>query len=395
MNVAPPTTPQEVRDLMRTDLSLATDAHLVAMILAKGCHVRRGARAAQQTGCVELGEVVLEVMGGDWPRLVEHVAAETVDLYAFSFSLPMGARLMASVEVSLRARRGFRGCAGRAIRGGAAKALLKNIQERRGKPTVAELVAVILGNAEPKEQQAAKLLEILDDRRRLIDMTFADFESFRIRSRMHLRLIGTDVEIDLDSACRLLAAIELARRYRLERGPKLPALAPGTFGLKSPLLAELLDPESEAPAALRAATLDALRSHPEMASDFAKLDRLAKDAGTEDLPQAVRLGLMFELLRQDTEGRRPAEILGESAPFDALLALAETRIERAPSPPKRMMEIKQRLARSARQLPGKPIDRFAEALAELELPPAIADEAFEEARRRYLEITGSRQVAVA
>lgn len=394
MKAARPTMPQEIRDLIRADVTQATDAHLLSMILGSGCTVKRVGRASKRCSCVELGSVVLELIGGGWPELVDQVAAGTADLYSVSFSLPMGARLMASVEISLRSRRGFKGPDRTTIRKGAAKTLLRSTHERRDQASATELVAVILGGAEPERGLASTLLEAAGGARRLVEaVSLADFESFRIKSRLHIRLTGSKVEIEFRSACRLLAANELARRYRMVKGPVLPALAPGTFGLRTPLLVELLDPGSDAPEELRATTLDALRSHPEMASDFSKLDRLAKDAGTEDLPRAVELGLMFELLRQDTEGRRPAEILGESAPFDALLALAEARIERAAKPPKRVLEIKARLERTSRALPEAPIDRFVAALATLDLPPAVADEAFAEARRRYLELAGLRDRA--
>jgi hypothetical protein len=397
MKFPSPTTPQEVRHLMRSDVTLATDAHLLAMILARGSNVRRAGVPQKNRGCVELGEMVLEVNGGDWPTLADKVADDAVDFPSFGITLPMGARLIASVELSLRWRRHFQGVADCSIREGAPQALMRSVYERRGQPTAGELVAVILGMTEPMRDEANGLLAALDGPRRLVEtLSFADFESVRNGNRLHLRLVGSKVELELSTACRLLAAIELARRYRLVRGPELPALTAGMFGLQSPLLVELLDPASDAPEKLRVATLDALRFHPEMTSDFATLDRLARDAGTENLLRAVELGLMFELLRQDKETRRPAEILGESAPFDALLAIAEARISRAPTPSRRMSEIKERLERTSRQLPEKAIERFAAALAELELPPAIADEAFEEARRRYLEITGPRpQAAVA
>ncbi len=390
MKFPSPTTPQEVRELMRSDLTSATDAHLLAMILARGSNVRRAGVPQKSRGSVELGELVLEVIDGDWPKLADMVADDALDFPSFGLTLAMGARLIASVELSLRWRRHFKGVAGCSIREGAPEALMRSIYERRGKPTAAELVAVILGMAEPKRKAAKGLLAAFDGPGRLVEaLSFADFESLRNGNRFYLRLVGSKVEIEFAAACRLLAAIELARRYRVVRGPELPALTAGMFSLKSPLLVELLDPASDAPEELRVATLDALRSHPEMTSDFAKLDRLARDAGTEDLLRAVELGLMFELLRQDKEARRPAEILGESAPFDTLLAMAEARLARSPVPPRRMSEIKARLERTSRQLPEKAIEGFATALAKLELPPAIADEAFEEARRRYLEITGS------
>ncbi len=47
---------------------------------------------------------------------------------------------------------------------------------------------------------------------------------------------------NFESTCRVLAAIELARRHRARAGFERRALKPGSFGLSSPYLIKLLDP---------------------------------------------------------------------------------------------------------------------------------------------------------
>ena len=393
MKAANPKTPQAIRDLIRADVTEAQDAHLLAILLITDSRVQRVGLPRKSRTCVELAEAVLEVIGGGWDHLVDQALDDAMDLPSFGISLAMGARLLAGVELSRRWRRGFRDSDKGGIRSGAPKELQKRLYERRGKLSATELVAVILGGAEPDEDTAKGLMEAIGGPRQLVDLTLDDFESFRQGSALHLRL--SDVTIDFRCACRLIAAIELARRYRARKGPELPALKAGMFGLESPLLAELLDPVSRAPSELREATLEMLRSHPKMASDFAKLRRLARDAGTSDFQQAIQLSLMFELLRERPSSTHPTEVLGEQVPYEALLAIARARIERSPKRPVRLLKIEELLERASRQLPEDAIDSFAEALARRKLPEAVADLAIEEARRRYFEIAGSCEQAGA
>ncbi len=390
MRVAPPKTPQEIRDLMLSDVSLAEDRHLLAVLLGIGTAGRRRGRVRKSRSSLGLAEALFEEASG-WMQLVDGIHAETVVLSDFGIGVSVGARLVASVELSRRWRRGFRDEGGEELRAGE---LQRRVFQRQGRSSEAELMAVAAGASAPARDPVSDLLVAFGNPREIMtSLTLELFESFRKDTVFHLRLAGTDVEVEFATICRLVAAVELARRYRRMKGAQLPPLKAGMFGLKSPLLVELLDPSSSVDPELRDATIGVLRSHPEMASDITRLDRVAHDAGTSDGRRAIELSLMFELLRKDSGWTHPAEVLGEAVPYGPLLAIAEARIERSARPATRMLKIKERLEHASLALPEEPIESFADALARLGISRSAADRAIEEARRRYLEKASRRELA--
>ncbi len=396
MKVAPPKTPQEVRDLMCSDISLAKDRHLLGVILALGAAGRRRGRPRKSRSSLELAEALLEATGGGWVQLVDTTHADALDLSSFGIGVSIGARLIAGIELSHRWRRGFKDGGDGGMRSGDESELQKGVFQRRGIPSEAELMAVILGASAPDMETARGLVAALGSPRELVaSLTLDVFESFRKDAVFHLRLSGSDVEVEFASICRLVAAVELAHRYHARKGPKLPRLRVGAFGLKSPVLVELLSPTGSVDPELRNATIDVLRSHPELAADFARLDRLASDAATSDYRRAIELSLTFELLRKPRAWVHPSEVLGEKVPYEALLAIAQARIERSSKPPTRLVRIKELLEHASQELPTEPIESFAEALARLNLERAVAERAIEEARCRYLEIVTHREQAGA
>ncbi len=54
MRVAPPKTPQEIRDLMLSDVSLAEDRHLLAVLLGIGAAGRRRGRVRKSRSSLGL-----------------------------------------------------------------------------------------------------------------------------------------------------------------------------------------------------------------------------------------------------------------------------------------------------------------------------------------------------
>ncbi len=398
MKVAPPKTPQEVRDLMRLNVSLVKDQHLLAILLAKGSMGRSRGRTRKSRTSIELAEALLELADGKMVNLVERVHADGVDLSSFGIGISMGARLITGMELAHRWRRGFTDGGSDNIREETAAELRQRIFQRRGKPSETELIAVILGATDPDKETARGLVAAFGSPRQLVtSLTLDAFASFRKDAALYLRFSSADVEVEVEfiSICRLVAAVELSRRYRARRGPELPPLKVGAFGLKSPVLIELLSPTSSVAPELRAATIDVLRSHPEMASDFRKLDGLARDAGTSDDQQAIALALTFELLRKQSAWTHPSEVLGEKIPYDTLLAIAQARIERASKPPTRILKIQELLEKASQELPAEPIESFAEALARRNLSRAVAERAIEKARSRYFEKVTGEQAGTA
>ncbi len=59
MKMSPPKTPQEIRDLLRTDPSQITDQHLLALILARGSTRRRPGGPMKSWKSVALAEDIL------------------------------------------------------------------------------------------------------------------------------------------------------------------------------------------------------------------------------------------------------------------------------------------------------------------------------------------------
>jgi hypothetical protein len=126
-----------------------------------------------------------------------------------------------------------------------------------------------------------------------------------------------------------------------------------------------------------------LRSHPQLADDFRKLDRLTEDAQTQDYQQAIEHYQMFERLRKQQNWTDPAKILGDRVPYVNLLAIAEARIARASTQPTRTMKIQQLLKRAEEKTTNDAIDAFVNELIILGISPSGADRALKEAERRY------------
>jgi len=161
------------------------------------------------------------------------------------------------------------------------------------------------------------------------------------------------------------------------------------FGLESPELVEVLNPANHLKLELRTALLELLRSHPQLASDFTQLDRLARDARTSNGYRAIEVSLMFEWLCRDRTWSHPAEVLEGDVPYHRLLAIARARIARSAGEPARIQEVETLLEQAAQDAAAEPIAGFVEALARCKLPRAVVEQAIEEAKRRCIEPAGS------
>ena len=149
-------------------------------------------------------------------------------------------------------------------------------------------------------------------------------------------------------------------------------------------LVSLLDPDCPLDRESRSSILRVLRSHPELEADFARLDALCADAGTDNLEQAVELHRMFEALITRRNWSSPEEVLGGRVSYGSLLSVAERRIERAAEPPARILEIKTLLETAERKAAAQPVAAFVEALFELGISDTGMRHALEEAKSGYL-----------
>ncbi len=386
MKMAPPKTPQEIRDLLRTDPSQITDQHLLALILARGSTRRRPGRPMKSWKTIALAEDLYQAAGGRLADLVERTSANTIDLSPFGIGESIGGRLVASMDLAHRWRCGFNDRGDGRIRCDDQTELRKRVFHRQGKTSEADLFAVILGATYPDTEEALHLLhEFVDPQNLMTSLALDVFESFRKDNVLHVRLPKAKAEIELSSFCRLFAAVELAQRYCLQTGPKPVPLEIGTFGLQSAELVRLLDPSSSLELEFRSGMIEVLRSHPQLAGDFAKLDVLTRDAQVESYHRAIELCLAFEELRKRRTWSHPSELLGENVPYGALLAIADARIERASRRPVRIVKVKELLERAQQAALARPIDSFVEALLALRISKAAVKKAIEKGTRRYLK----------
>ncbi len=386
MKISPPRTPQEIRDLLRTDAVAVTDQQLLALLLAKGSARRRPGQQKKSWTTVELAEDLYETMGGCLSHLVERTYAGEIDLTYFGLGESIGSRLIAGMDLAHRWRCGFKDGGNSAIWADDRSDLRKMVFLRRGEPSEADLIAVILGSTYPDTENAEHLVTEFGSPQDLMNSLALDvFESFRKDGAVQLRLSKTDAAVEFGSFCRLLAAVELARRYCAQTGPAPVGLQPGVFGLESAQLVQLLDPPSPLEREFRTGMIEMLRSHPDLTEDFARLDVLVSDAQADNYHRAIELALMFEQLRKHRAWSHPSEVLGRQIPYGALLAIAEARIERASGSPGRLLKIKALLEQAEQDAITEPIESFVGALLALRVSTASAKKATAEARRLLLE----------
>ncbi len=379
-----PENPQEIRDLLGQDPAAVSDSELVALVAATGARKPGSRQGKTSWSSLELAAILLEESGGRLSDLVQAACTHAVDWRSYGVGRNIGARLIAAMELAERWRVGAGPSpAGTATAGDGgdldAASLSLAVFEHRRTPSGVELVALVLGVKQPDLKVARQALAAFGSLREMIGtLTLDAFEPAYRRSHIFMRLTGTDLKIELAALCRLVAAVELARRYRGNKGT-----APASLGLASENLEQLLDPATPLDRDLRSRLIEQLRSHPELTADFARLDRLTGDAGTDDYQLAAELHLMFDALCQPQGWTHPAEIVGEPVPFRFLLNIARAAIERSPEAP-RVLQVKELLEAAERGAAARPVAAFVDALRLLSLSESGADQAFEEARRGYL-----------
>ncbi len=398
-----PQTPQEIRELLCKDAAAVSDSQLIALVLATGTRApgtpRPRPRGTPDDGqkksswsSLELAASLVEEAGGRLCDLVQVTCANAIDWRLYGIGKNIGARLIAAMELAERWRVGAGAALGSARGAASAGRLSLSVFERRRAPSPVELVALVLGVKLPDIEIAQQVMAAFGSLRELIATLSIDaFESTYRKGHIYLRLPGSDLEIERAAFCRLVATVEVARRYRGH--PVMTSAGPGSLGegqwgtslgLTSDSLEKLLDPATPLDPQLRQILLGQLRSHPELAADFAMLDRLADDAGTDNYQRAAEIHQMFHALDRREGWQHPGEIVGEPVPYRALLRMAQAAIDRATEPPARSLEVKALLENAEREAAALPVATFVDALRGLRLSESGVDRAFEEARRGYL-----------
>ena len=378
---SPATTPSEIRDALLDESVRLSDVQLLALVLGMGTTRHGKGRVKKTWGTFELASDLLNEAGGRLEHLVSSVRRADFDFGHYGLGKTLGSRLLAAMELAHRWRHGF-------VRKGSLKGrrdreieLNQRVLERDDELTKRELMAVVWNRfqtgqeealamlaAYPKVEEGVRALATISLRRVRCDGAWAySWSGFR----------------NGEAACRLLAAVELARRHRARAGFEQGSLKPGSFGLRSRYLIKLLDPESPVDRPRRLRLLERARANPRMVADFARLDRMASDAGTGDHQQAIKLHAMLEALRTEHTWTHPAEVLGEPVPYRALLSVAGAEIDREASPSPRILKVQELLETAELAATRKPVGELTRALLDLEISELGLEKALGEARRLF------------
>ncbi len=388
-------TASTVRESFFEDPSSPSDPELLVLLLPQGSRVPGpGRKPRKNYTAFELAHGLLDDAGGRLTRLVTSIHENTLDLKRYGLGPTLGSRLITAMELAHRYRRKLSGGGNPKIRPGGEK-LVKAVVERQLRPTEGELVSILLGDL-TEARIVTQLLEAYSSPALLIaSLAPSDFEPAYEDPSRDYRHSVSGVELLSAATYRLLAAAEIARRHRKRKANDRHRLKAQALGFTSPDLLQLLDPRSPLESELRRTLLEALRSHPARARDFAVLERLAEEARTKDYERAIELQEMFEVLLKRRRWSHPAEILGDPVPYPALLSIARARIEANAKPPGRIRRIQKILEDAERGRTKDPITAFVETLLELDLSESAADKAFAEAHRQYLDGQRRRQGARA
>ena len=378
-------TPAEIRVRMLVDLDQIQNHELLALVLTTGSQRgRRGDLPRMSWSCVELAETLMAEAGGTLSDLVRKVRDEELDLSMVGIGRSIGAHLIACVELADRWHRGFGGPGDGHLREDDRSELMERVYRRQGRVSEGRLLSVLLGVTYPDAENARCLLDAFGSPAELMtSLTLTGFETLRKHARPHMRLAGTRCDLDLVVGCRLVAGVELARRYKAEAGTRPPRIDVGALGLSSPELLRLLDPGSSIDQEERESLIRVLHSHPALADDFARLDALARDAGSASYAEAIGLHQMFEELRKRRKWTTPADVLGDRVPYRGLLAIAAARIERSKTPPTRLLRLRDRLRQAEEEAMEQPLAAFVDSLVALEISESGARRALEAARQRH------------
>ena len=355
-----------------------SDAQLLVLVLGTGATRYAKEWPKKTWTAIELAQRLLDMAGGRLEHLVASARRSDFDRRRYALGEVLGCRLLATVELAHRWRQGFEGGGDLTVHEDGDIEIRQRVLERDAGLTEGELIAVLVSHYSFSQRAASIFARYSSAEDLMRTLTPASYRQARLEGIWPLEGDSTK-----QSACRLLAAIELARRHRARSGFERHALEPGSLGLSSPYLVKLLDPESPLDRPTRQKLLANVRSNPQMAEDFNQLDRLADDAGTDDVFLAIRHHAMFEALNETSDWVDPAEVVGEPVPFAALLTIAEARISGSTGDPARLLKVREPLEAAELAAARGPLIPFVAALEELAVSESGLERAFEEARRRF------------
>ncbi len=377
----PAKTPTQIQELLFNAPESITDAQLLVLVLGMGTTRHGKGRVKKIWTVFALASDLLAEAGGRLEHLVATARRADFDRGHFGLGKILGSRLIVAMELAHRWRKGFKRRGNPGVRLNGDFDLLQEVLERKEDLTEGELVVALLSEFPSEQKEAASHLASYPSPehfvRSMTPRAYLDSDGWR------LRLLVRE-----EAVYRLLAACELACRHRARAGFERPTLKKGAFGVSSSYLLKLVDPESPIDRPRRQGLLAKVRQNPRMAANFAKLDRLASDALTDDYEQAIKLHLMFEALCENREWTQPAEVLGEPVAYRALLSIAEAGIERAPRRPDRILRVKDLLTAAELDATRESRTAFVAALVKLGVSEAGLEKVFEEARRGYSRSVG-------
>ncbi len=373
----------EIRDIVFVDPSRVTAPQLVALLLGRGTRSKKGDGSAKSWTAVELGEELYGQAGGRLSDFVAAIREGGIDLRDYGIGEKLGGRLITTMELAYRWRRGFRKGGNAEIRSEIDTDLPKLIFERREELSEGELLVPLLMRFGGGEEMK-RLLEYCGSPRALVEsLEYDSFTAIRKKGRVRMTIPEAGLELRLSQVGWLFAGLELVRRYRLQAKVEGRKLSKSASGLSMGDLVKLLDAERHLDRPLRESLIELLRSHPDLERDFGTLENLAGEAGVDSYEEAVEVHQMFEELRRHKKWSDPAEVVGPQVPFRNLLSVAEAKIAAASRPPKRVIEVREILLAAQRAAFEAPVGAFVDALLELGITDEGAREAIDEAKRRY------------
>ena len=383
-----PGTPQEIREILIADPASVTDPLLLALTLGQGGVIRgAGGKTKKKWTAVQLAAALFDRVGGQLADLVQRVHDETIDPRAeFGVGKVAGSRLIATTELAWRLRRGLRDGGDAEIRG-SLDSLARNVFARQHRPTEGEIVFLLVGRHWPERDVASQLLGTYESPQQLVtELDLSSFELGTTEYKKVMRLTGTEIDLQSGSCFRLIAGLELARRYYAQTGVsalddlELPAAASGLLTAED--LVAVTDPSLPLARETRQRLADAVRTDPRLTADLGQLRSLLESSRAANFREAIELHKMFELLLRQSDWVDPAEVVGNPVPFRGLLAIAEARTAETRDPAA-IRHLEEGLRKAEREAAERPLASFVDALLDLRLSDTGAAEVFEEANRRY------------
>ncbi len=385
-----PTRPSDLQRLLHRGSVPLSDPQWLALLLAKGTSRRATEHLPKKTwSSLALAEELYAAAGWQLTALVEQTLSGAIDWPRYGIGLGIGSRMLAAMELARRWHGDLESGGDERITTPKLHELSEAFFRRQAELTGGELIALLVGGSYPCAEKAEALLHHFGGLRGLLrDFRFEVFTPTENSSVPSFVPGGGEVSLGVVGCYRLLAAVELARRYRAQ-AKRPPLAADAALPPTSPeeeLVYGLLDLDQPINPDQRETLIEALRTHPHFAEAMSHFEELARQAGTKDLREAAELQRTFDLLMARREWQEPAQLVGARVPYAGLLTIAEARIAGSRKPAARLLEVKQRLEQAQHEAATRPVAACLESLRELGVSEAAV-------ARALAEIESPREVA--